>query len=157
MGKLDIEEVEKKILAIVQAKFAAKVAEINADKGDTLLVDIPTKNYLNNFYEEELTSDLFIWYGIDQPESTSIRGDTATTWTIFYKVFVQDRGNLSTIRSKILRYTRAFMEIFQENNAKIRRFTTIPEITALTPEDVQDIMNDTPYKMGGVEIKIIIA
>lgn len=158
MGKKnDIEQVEQVILGIVQSKLAAKVTEINTDKGDSLLTDIAVENYFSDFYDEELTASKFIFFGIEQPEAQSIGSDSAETWTIFYKVFIQQENNLSTIRSSVLRYTRALKEIINENSRLIARHCSKGEISNLTPENVEDINNNTPFKMGGIEFKITLS
>lgn len=158
MGKKnDIEEIEQVILGIVQAKLAAKVAEINADKGDSLLTDIDSDNYFSDFYQSEATGSKFIFFGIEQPEAQSIGSDSAETWTIFYKIFIEQENNLSTIRSAVLRYTRALKEIINENSDLIARHCSKGEISNLTPENVEDINNDTPFKMGGIEFKITLS
>ena len=158
MGKIDIERIEQEILTIVKANFAAKIAEINADKNDGLILeDVDSANYFNDFYQAELTASLFIFYGIKEPVTQSPGGDSAETWTIFYNVFVQNENNLSVIRSQVLRYTRALKEIINENSNKISRFCTLPEISSLTPENVLDIVNNTPFKMGGIEFEITLS
>ena len=65
MSKIDIETVENKILEIIQANFNNKIAEINADKGDSLLTNID--KYMNNFYEEVTNYSQFIFYSMDNP------------------------------------------------------------------------------------------
>lgn len=158
MSKNDIEKVEQVILGIIQSKFATKIAEINVDKKDTILEDIPSDNYFNNFYEEEETSDLFIFYGIEQVETQSIGADSAETWTIFYHVFVGDSNNKkANVRPKVLRYTRALKEIINENSDKISRVCSKGEISNLTPENVEDINNNTPFYRGGIEFKITLS
>jgi len=62
MSKIDIETVENKILEIIQANFNNKIAEINTDKGDSLLTNID--KYMNNFYEEVTNYNQFIFYSI---------------------------------------------------------------------------------------------
>lgn len=158
MGKNDIEKVEQVILGIVQSNLAAKVAEINTDKDDGLsLTDIDSSKYYTDFYQEELTGSKFIFFGIEQPETQSIGSDSAETWTIFYKVFIEQENNLSTIRSSVLRYTRALKEIINENSSLIARHCSKGEISNLTPENVEDINNNTPFKMGGIEFKITLS
>jgi len=157
MGKNDIEKVEQVILGIVQSNLAAKVVEINTDKGDTLLTDIASDKYFSDFYQKESTGSKFIFFGIEQPEAQSIGVDSAETWTIFYKIFIEQQNNLSTIRSSVLRYTRALKEIINENSSLIARHCSKGEISNLTPENVEDINNNTPFKMGGIEFKVTLS
>ncbi len=157
MGKIDLETVEEKILEIVQNNLPAKITEINTEKGDALLEQIPNKDYYSDFYQEELTASLFIHYGIAESQVQSVRGDFATTWNIFYNVLVEQQNDLSNIRKKILRYTRALQEVITDNADKISRYTTSPEILSIAPEDLTDITNQTPFKMGGIIIRIIVA
>lgn len=159
MGKNDIEKVEQVILGIVQSKLAAKVAEINADKNDAIvLTNIDSSKYFNNFYEEEETSDLFIFYGIEQVETQSIGVDSAETWTIFYIVYIGDSNNKkANVRPKVFRYTRALKEIINENSNLIARHCSKGEISNLTPENVEDINNDTPFYRGGIEFTISLS
>lgn len=155
--KVDIEVVEGTILSIIQQKLPAKLLEINTEKGDTLLVNISNENYLNDFYQAELTPSLFIFYGIKSPEVQSSGSSFATSYTIFYNVFVSQENNLNPIRSMILRYSRALSEIIEENSDLISRVCSVPQVIALTPEDVDDIISQTPFKMGGINLKITIA
>jgi hypothetical protein len=155
--KIDIEVVEDKILEIIKAALPAKLIEINTEKGDTLLTNIAEKNYLPDFYQKELTPPLFIFYGITEPEVTSNGSDFATTWTVFYHILIEDINKLSLMRKKVLRYTRALYEVVCENSDKISRYGNIPEISSLTPQDVHDIVNETPYKMGGITLKITLS
>lgn len=158
MGKNDIEKIEQVILGIVQSNLAAKVVEVNTDKGDSLLTDIDSSKYFNDFYQAELTGSKFIFFGIEQPETQSVGRNSAETWTIFYKVFIEQENKLSTIRSAVLRYTRALKEIINENSDKIARVCSKGEISNLTPENVEDINNNnTPFKMGGIEFKVTLS
>lgn len=164
MGKNDIEKVEKEILKIIQAKFPDKITEINTEKNKDLapedqlvLKNVSNDKYFSDFYQKELTPSLFIFFGIEQAEMQSIGSDSAETWSIFYHVFIEDENNLSKIRSQVLRYTRALKEIINENSDKISRFCSKGEISSLTPENVEDITNDTPFKMGGIEFKITLS
>lgn len=160
--KIDIEVIEDKILSIVQTNLPAKITEINTEKGDTALTSIDNSNYFTDFYQMELTPSRFIHYGLLDPAVESVRGDFATTWTVFYRVLVEDQNNLSDVRKTILRYTRALYEVLEESCDEISRYCTIPEISSLTPEDVGLLSGDnldemTPFKMGGVTIKVIMA
>lgn len=157
MSKKDIESVEQTILGIVQAALPAKLTEINTEKGDTLLTDIDNAKYFNDFYQEELTASEFIFYGIKEPDVKSSGCDTSATWKIFYHIFIQKENNLGVIRSAVLRYTRALTEVINEASDKISRVCSAPEIIVLTPEDVEDIINETPFKMGGIEFTITIS
>lgn len=156
--RVDIEFLEQKILGIVQNNFATKIAEINSEKGDSLLENIDSSYYYNDLYVSELNTDLFIFYGIKDPVIDSIGGDSAEEWTIFYNIFIHKQNELTLIRNSILRYTRALKEIVQENVEDIQQYScNLAELSAVEPQDVEDIINETPYKMGGIEFKIKIA
>lgn len=156
MAKIDIEVIEAKFLQIVQDNLPAKLTEINTEKGDSLLTNISNSNYLNDFYQSELTPSLFIHYGISDPETISVGSDFAINWTVYFDVYLNDQNNLSTVRKRIIRYTRALYEVIQENYSVLSRYCSIPEIANVEPQDVQDIVNDTPYKTGGIKIKVSI-
>lgn len=157
MAKIDIEVIEAKFLQVIQDNLSAKLTEINTDKGDSLLTDIDNSNYLNDFYQSELTPSLFIHYGISEPETVIAGSEFATNWTLFFDVYLNDQNNLSTVRKRIIRYTRALYEVIQENYNVLSRYCSIPEITNIEPQDVQDIINDTPYKTGGIKVKVSIS
>lgn len=155
MSKIDIETVENKILEIIQANFNNKIAEINTDKGDSLLTNID--KYMNNFYEEVTNYNQFIFYSMDNPVVTSNAGAKfGTDWEMIVEVFLNNTNNETTTRSKIYRYTRALYEIVQENQSLITKYCSLPEISALAPQSVTDINNETPYQIGGIRIKINI-
>ncbi len=156
MGKTDIEVVEQNILGIVQSNFAAKIAEINAEKGDDLLVDIPAFKYFSDFYDQTLNSEIFIWFGLDESDVIPVQGNHGTTWNIFYRVLTVDLNSNTKARSQIFRYTRALYEIIEDNVNNISRFCSSPKITRLTPKDMTDIIDATPYKMGGINLEITV-
>jgi hypothetical protein len=146
----------------MQTNLPAKITEINTEKGDTALTVIDNSNYFTNFYQMELTPSRFIHYGLLDPVVESVRGDFATTWTVFYVVFIEDQNNLPDVRKTILRYTRALYEVLEENCDEISRYCTIPEISSLTPGDVglswgDNLDDKTPFKVGGATIKVIMA
>lgn len=155
--KIDIEEIEKKILAIIQSKLPAKLIEINTEKGDSLLANIDNSTYVNNLYQAEINNSLFVFYGIKDSVTKDNGSDFSQEWTLFYNVLIQDMNQLATVRSKIIRYSRAFSEVIKENITEISRYCSIPEIANIAPQDVTDINNNTPYKMGGIEIKIVFS
>jgi hypothetical protein len=159
MSKLDIELIESKILQIVKDNFSAKITEINNDKNDAITIDdIPSKNFIMNLDSEPLNSSLFINYGLADSEIIEELGSFSTVWTLFYVVYINEINQMkgSKIRSKVLRYTRALEEIITENSDKISRYTTLPKISHILPQDVENTER-TPYKIGGIKLDIIIS
>ena len=86
--KIDIEEIEKKILAIIQSKLPAKLIEINTEKGDSLLANIDNSTYVNNLYQAEINNSLFVFYGIKDSVTKDNGSDFSQEWTLFYNVLI---------------------------------------------------------------------
>jgi hypothetical protein len=159
MSKLDIELIESKILQIVKDNFLAKINEINNDKNDDIiLTNIPSKNFIMNLDSEPLNSSLFINYGLADSEIIEELGSFSTVWTLFYVVYINEMNRMkgAKVRSKVLRYTRALEEIIIENSDKISKYTTLPKISHILPQDVENTER-TPYKIGGIKLDIIIS
>ena len=156
--KIDIELIETKIKELLQTGFAAKVAEINSEKGDDLLENVDNEFWYNDLYTAEILENIFIHYGLENISVESIGYNNAEEWKVFYKIYIEKQNNLEVVRSAVLRYSRVFKEILQESIDEISQLGAgIAEMTVTEPQDLVDINNQTAFKQGGIEFKIKFA
>lgn len=154
----DIEDIENFIIALIQENLPAKIAAINAEKGDSLLEDIPSQNYLEDFFSSELTQSRFVHYGSWPLETDNITYDFAENWAMFIDVYLLIENNADSARKIVLRYTRAFREIIKENMDKITSLCcSVDGVVALTPERGQKEDNDAIYQRSGIITNFILS
>jgi len=158
MGKpiRDVENVEDRIIEVIQENLGAKIAEINTEKEDTLLIDIPIDSYFTTFGESTNNKKLFVFYGVDSVDTLSIGVSTKQTINMFVFVFFSDLNKQDTLRKKSFRYTRAFKEIIERQTARFGALSQI-KVTSIAPSDFQLNEQSPLYKIGGIIIEVDLA
>lgn len=156
MAKFDIESFRDNFIDLLQSNMAAKVSEINTEKGDSLIADIPAAQYTSNYNETVLNFDVVMYHKIARIETLdSHAGGIAREITMVFAVVFCNQDDWGIAESKILRYTRAIEEIFLEN---ARRQPCISDLTieAFEPDMVQLSENSPLFQAGGVQLKGVI-
>ncbi len=152
----DVEDVENKIIGIIQNNLGDKVVEINAEKGDTLLIDVPIESYLTTLNESINNDNLFVFYGVDSIDTISIGAATKQTVNMFVLAFFSGVNSQDENRKKSFRYSRAFKEIIEKNTALHGNLSQI-KVTSIAPSDFQLNENSPLYKIGGIIIEVDLA
>lgn len=153
MARFDLEDFRDVLKAYLVDNMVAKVAEINAEKGDSLLIDIPEAQYFQDFNEKIVNFKEFIYFGFQPFEPGISSGDSlAQPVSMFFVTMVTDQSGGITGENKILRYTRAMAEIFQAKALTDSRISDL-EITILPPDLVKIEPGSEWYKAGGVNVK----
>lgn len=154
MVKFDVETFRDFFLATFQAGMAAKVAEINAEKADSItLEDISADQYLSGWNEKVATYDIFILYGF--PEITALQtvgSDTALEITMSVEIVIPE-GNTAdnSTETKVMRYTRALAEIAAAVATERAEISDL-EIAPYSPIQLA-AQDGSLLRMAGIEIK----
>ena len=153
MARFDLEDFSDVLKAYLVDNMVAKVAEINTEKGDSLLVVIPEAQYFEDFNSDIVNFKDFIYFGFLPFDPGISSGDSlGQPVTMFFLTMTSDVDGGTIGRNKILRYTRAMTEIFQASALKDSRISDL-EITILPPDLVQITPGADWYKAGGVYVK----
>jgi len=153
--KCDVEIVEDKLLELVQSELPAKLAEIQAEKADGVVLDVPTDaQYFNgtDIDEEVINQVMFVKYGLFETIADSNSSATAEVNVygfLFY--FDELNGPQGDVRKKIFRYTRAIIEIFEENFDKFPYLSRL-NVGTIAPALWRDNEKSPVYKVGGAYI-----
>ena len=158
MGKpiRDVEDVENRIIGVIQDNLGTKIADINAEKGDTLLIEIPIDSYITTFNESVNNKKSFVFYGVDSIDTLPIGSATKQTINMFVFVFFSELNRQDENRKKSFRYSRAFKEIVEGKSNSFGPLSQI-KITSIAPSDFQLNENSPLYKIGGVIIEVDLA
>lgn len=151
--RFDLEDFRDTLKAYLVDGMAAKVAEINTEKGDTLLNEIPEAQYTQDLNEKIVNFTEFIYFGfLDFDPPVSSGGQIAQPVSMFFMTVVPDTDGGIVGENKILRYTRAMTEIFQAQALKDSRISGL-EITPMPPALVDIEPGSEWHKAGGVFVK----
>ena len=153
MGSFDLEDFRDILKAYLVDNMAAKVAEINTEKGDYLLIVIPESDYFQDFNGRIVNVTNFIHFGFMPFDPGVSSGDSlGQPVTMFFMTMISDHEGGILGENKILRYTRAMKEIFQEKSLTDSRISDL-EIEIQPPALVEIIPGADYYKAGGVYVK----
>jgi nicotinate-nucleotide pyrophosphorylase len=148
-AKYDIEAFVDQVISTMQDDLPGKVTEINTEKGDELLINIPNESYYGNIMLQVLNVNQFIYYQVVDIETNTNGGLTAIAVTLQVSVVFIDSSDVNTTK-KALRYSRALREVIQEN-FKISGSASRLKITEFAPQDIQ-VNEGSDFKMGGIHI-----
>lgn len=158
--KCDVEKLEADLLVLVKAKLPAKLAEITAEKADSITLPAPLDSeYFNSTDDEVDNRKLSVQYGLIDGSPLSISSATAEDNRYIFLIYLNEMNkNPGIVRKKLFRYIRAFKEIFEEN------FDSFPHVSdmkvqTIAPTSASWEENETSpvYKVGGVYIETSLA
>lgn len=154
MATFDLEDFRTTLKAYLVDNMAAKIAELNTLKADSLtLVVIPEAQYFQDFNEKIVNFKDFIYFGFLPFEpGDSNAGEIGQPVSMFFMTLVTDQDGGIVGENKILRYTRAMFEIFRDKATAHANISDL-EITILPPEAVSLDAGSEWYKAGGVYVK----
>lgn len=156
--KLDLEKTEELLISFVKVDLTDKLAEIDAEKNDgIILTDVPLDSFFDTFTEEVNNVKNFIHYTMNDSSSDGIGPATSKSFSMFIVVYSPENfnSNDSTWRKKAFRYSRAIEEIIQTHSKDIGSISQI-KISTMIPQLFQINEQSPIYKVGGALIKGII-
>lgn len=157
--KYDLEKLRDDLLAIVTNNLAAKIAEINAEKGDGITLDVPDLTASMRSMNDRIVNEgLILHYGLVEVEPRVTAGaSTSFDVTMFFMIaFEQDVNANIDHERKSLRYSRALYEVFLDNYRTLKRVSGLT-VMPYAPVDWQPNADSPYWKVGGVEVTTTIA
>ena len=154
MAKFDLENMVDEVVALVKAQLNTKIAEINAEKADSVtLATIEATAYsvlsLNNGI---MNFDPFVVVYVEDIESQGIGPGTADFITLPVIVVAADMGTDTEIYKRMLRYMRALKEIFEENFQRIEPGNNLI-IESVAPQYITGLNTNKRHRGAGVALK----
>lgn len=165
--KYDAEKLMTDIRAILVAKLDAKLDQIAAEKADfdsenlggaLGLPYIPEKDYFFQSWSDRILNVKYaIFYGIEETVTSGMGPSSAVLYKIFVEIIVHDSGQDSKTTNRVLRYSRAIREVFEENYDKLPGGNNIKIETTKPISFRIDLDTSEEIKVGGVLITTAFA
>jgi hypothetical protein len=159
MAKYDIENLLTDLAAIAKTNLNTKIAAITAEKNDDIVlktIDSGAYFFQSLAKNRAASYPVFLFYGMDDPTADGIGPGTAETVNIFFLVVLQDTAEEEVYMTRLLRYSRALKEIFEENYATIRRVSRIL-VSNLAPVSFEIENVSGTFKAVGVKVRATLA
>lgn len=155
MANYDAETFFDDMLNLFQTQLDAKLAALNAEKGDSLIKEaFPDDEYLLNFNQIVMNKDTFVYFGFIDVANPETNGcSTSEAFKMFFSVATIGSDDETLEMKKILRYTRALEEVAQENSTKFQ--TSTLEIETFKPA-VEQFQESNWWLVGGIHITGVI-
>jgi hypothetical protein len=157
MKTYDVETLVDDLVTMFKAKLGAAITSINSEKGDTLLV-APDANawFFQNLNDKMFNYEPFVFYAVDPILEQSNSASTSENVKISFEIALVDKGEIDTdsFYRKLLRYTRAFREVFLTNGRNIDSSVSMT-IGSLSPLGIE--VDGRTIKTAGIVINASIA
>ena len=159
--KYDIERFIDDVAALLKAKMQDKLNQINVEKatlGSTItLQDVPTESYyIHTWNDKILNEPLAMFIAIEDVEAEPHGSYTKESYKVAVEITMtrdpNETGN--PMPSKLLRYSRALKEIFEENFKDMREPTLIKIETVRPISFKLDTNTDDEILVGGVSLAL---
>ena len=160
-NKFDAEVLLDSILDIMTTGLNTKIAAVEAEKtamGKSIgLAAVDSNAYYRQTWNDKILQYTpAIFYGIENTAATAVAGVTATQYFLFVEVIISDSGNDDQVVNRILRYTRALQELFEEQFGKVAeagriKIETVRPVSFKLDEDTSD-----EVKVGGISITLTL-
>lgn len=156
--KYDVETLEADLLALVQTNLPAKIAQIEAEKADSITLEVPKNAQYFNSTDDKVDNRRFaVQYGLTGSSPVSISSNTAKDCQFIFLVYLDPINKKQGIaRIKLFRYIRALEEIFEENFDRVQCVSNLNIIT-IAPSAWAENENSPVLKVGGVYVETSLA
>lgn len=153
MAKFDLENFRDWFIDLFQTNMAAKIAEINAEKGDSLLTDFTADQYFSDMNQRIDNYDRFIFYGFPDIQTINNgRGPSALEVTMAFDIVVAEPEGGTISENIVMRYTRAMVEIVEANSRSNPQIGDV-SVEQFAPVSLNDNQLSARMKIGGISIK----
>jgi len=152
LAKFDVEEFARGLETIAKNNLNAKITEINAEKGDTLLTPIDAEAFiLLSLNDTTVNFDPFVFITEISMTNEGLGPVTSQSPDYHVVVITQYQNDPNTL-FRLLRYRRALREVYEQGWQKIsnRVKLTIDEIS---PQPILLGDEGQPHVFVGVSIK----
>lgn len=154
MAKYDLESLLNGLKNICVEGLNPKLDAISTEKGgEEPLPHIEENAYFFQAMDKKAAGihRVFLFYGAEDPLADGIGPHTLEDYSIFFIVVLRDTADGEALTTKLLRYSRALKEIFEEASLKNKVRSRI-SVTSLSP--VNFGIQDVPGTFRGVGVKI---
>lgn len=161
MARYDAEQLLNDIFEIVKANLNTKLNEIKVEKdallgsGNFAVPLIEDNAWFDSLDEKTANFDPYVYYGVNDNSVIELASAESSQLTIFFTVVLHYNGDDANMYKKMLRYIRALQEIVAENFDRIPEASSL-RVTAVNPQDLQDLDESTFHKIGGISIQTAI-
>lgn len=152
MAKYDVESFLTNVKTVFQSNLNTKITELNTEKGDFDIDQIPTDAWYINHIPKVWSYNTFIVWGIsDIPLSNQQPGAAIQTVNLFIEACVQDKGYpvSESVIYQLLRYSRALLEVANENFDKLQGYGKL-QLDSLSPSLVD--ISGKRIRMSGINL-----
>lgn len=158
MAKYDVEMFLSDLQSYLNSSLNTKLSAIDSEKADSItLKQVDSSAYILQTMDGSVPNyDPYVFYGIQDIESTGIGPATANRYTIVVALILADALRDTTIAKRMLRYQRALSEVVQERYADIGD-SFKAKIQNLVPIALTDMDTSNAYRGIGVSIEVTIA
>lgn len=114
----DLEQLLFDLRDICKANLGTKLAAIDTEKNDGTTMSVPaqTAYFFQSLTKNQAAAeDVFVFFGMDDPIADGLGPMTIEEVEIFFIVMLKQTAESEQYLQRMLRYTRALKEIFQEN------------------------------------------
>ena len=157
--KCDVEIFEEDLLQLIKDEFPAKLAEIDSEKSDGIILDIPKDaEYFNSTDDIVDNRKMAVQYGVWDGKANAIGAITAEENRYVFLVYLNDQNTVpGATRKRLLRYIRALKEILHENFRKFH-YASSMDVQSIAPTETSwgENENSPVYKVGGIYIQASI-
>lgn len=157
----DVEDLLDEIETLLKAKLNTKLTQIENLKiaqGKGVGLTLPKYQFSANAYYQQNWSDKIlsrspaIFYGLETIQATGSGSATLELYKIFVEVVMVDNGMDANGKRRLLRYSRAIREVFQENYDALS-WNTKTNIETVRPLSFTiDGNTSEEIRVGGVSI-----
>lgn len=158
MAKYDVETFLSDLQSYLNSNLNTKLSAIDSEKADSItLKQIDSSAYILQTMDGTIPNyDPYVFYGIQDIESTSIQGASASRYTIVVAIILADPLRDTSIAKRMLRYQRALSEVIHDKYAEIGS-SLKAKIQNLVPIALTDMDSANAFRGIGVSIEITIA
>jgi hypothetical protein len=154
MAVYDLEKLSFDLREICKANIVAKLLAIDTEKADGVTMQSP---HASAYFFQALTKaqasqyPCFVFFGMDDPISDGLGPMSVEEVELFFIVMLKDTAENEVYLQRMLRYSRALKEIFQEN------FNNTPwknklKITSVAPVSFQIAGVASTFAGAGVKV-----
>lgn len=152
MAKFDVESFRDYFLNLVKDNLTAKLAEIQAEKGDGLdLTTFEDAQYVGDMNEKVMNFERYIYYALTIGDQETNGHQTSLDIEMSIEVVFANQEGGQEVENSLLRYTRAISEIILENSVGRASIGGI-EVKRFFPVSGNNTITQTLVHVGSVEI-----
>lgn len=158
-AKYDTESLITELVALLQANLNPKIDALNAEKADDApIYQVPNEAYFfqDINHERAPAYSVILFYGLEDPKTTTEGPHVMEDHTLHFIICVKETAETSAFTTKLLRYTRAVQEVFQDGWINNRNRCKLA-ISAISPTKFSADGVAGSWRCVGVKVETTLA